>query len=229
MAEWPKRGERGSTRWMRLWDAWKGLGAGILTFALSGLLGIILFYKSPVPTEIAFQNLLPAFIGLFALPWILENIFSGTEIPPQHIARSVDAPPGAIASGIFSGALGGLFAAFFPVVTGGVGGYLAGHATAQRDDRRLYYFAGRIQISLLRWCILVLFHARRPRCEGRDGRDGEYCLFTGRAADLLHCRRADCYLRHSFIFLAAAVPPARRCGSSLALIIGIYLLQLWSF
>lgn len=135
MAEWPKRGERGSTRWARLWDAWKGLGAGILTFALSGLLGIILFYKSPVPTEIAFQNLLSAFIGLFALPWILENIFSGTEIPPQNIARSVDAPPGAIASGIFSGALGGLFAAFFPVVTGGVGGYLAGHATAQRDDR----------------------------------------------------------------------------------------------
>ncbi|MDL1898677.1 hypothetical protein FBQ82_20730 [Anaerolineae bacterium CFX7] len=28
-----------------------------------------------------------------------------------------------------------MFAAFFPVVTGGVGGYLAGHATAQRDDR----------------------------------------------------------------------------------------------
>ena len=34
-----------------------------------------------------------------------------------------------------AGGLGGGFAAFFPVVTGGVGGLLAGHATAQRDER----------------------------------------------------------------------------------------------
>jgi putative membrane protein len=62
-------------------------------------------------------------------------ILSGTEIPKQHISKTFDAPPSLIARGIFSGALGGLFAAFFPVVTGGIGGYLAGHATAQRDDR----------------------------------------------------------------------------------------------
>jgi putative membrane protein len=47
----------------------------------------------------------------------------------------VDATPWLILRGTFAGALGGLFAAFFPVVTGGIGGFLAGHATAQRDDR----------------------------------------------------------------------------------------------
>lgn len=135
MAEWPKGGDRGATGLARLWDAWKGLGIGILTFILSGILGIVLMYKSPVPLEMSFQNLLPAFVGLFAVPWVLENILSGTEIPKQHIPTTFDAPPSMIARGIFSGALGGLFAAFFPVVTGGVGGYLAGHATAQRDDR----------------------------------------------------------------------------------------------
>ncbi len=135
MAEWPKGGDFGATRWARLWDAWKGLGTGVLTFLMSGMLGIVLFYKSPLPIERSFQNLMPAFVGLFAVPWILENIVSGTEIPQQHIGASVDAPPELIARGIFSGALGGLFAAFFPVVTGGIGGYLAGHATAQRDDR----------------------------------------------------------------------------------------------
>ena len=135
MAEWPKGGDRGATGLARLWDAWKGLGAGILTFVLSGILGIVLMYKSPVPLAMSFQNLLPAFVGLFAVPWVLENILSGTEIPKQHIPKTVDAPPGMIARGIFSGALGGLFAAFFPVVTGGIGGYFAGHATAQRDDR----------------------------------------------------------------------------------------------
>jgi putative membrane protein len=50
-----------------------------------------------------------------------------------------------------AGALGGLFAAFFPVVTGGIGGLLAGQATAQRDDRlflisqgtsKLIYYVG---------------------------------------------------------------------------------------
>lgn len=135
MAEYPKGGGRGHSGWARLLEAWKGLGAGILTFVLSGILGLILVYKSPVATEMSFQNLMPAFVGLFAVPWLLENIISGTEIPCQHIAASVDAPPGLIARGVLSGALGGLFAAFFPVVTGGIGGYLAGHATAQRDDR----------------------------------------------------------------------------------------------
>src|SRR5439155_16072302 len=48
---------------------------------------------------------------------------------------SVDVTPGLIARGVGAGALGGLFAAIFPLVTGGIGGYLAGHATAQRDDR----------------------------------------------------------------------------------------------
>lgn len=134
-AEWPKGGDRGDTGLARLWDAWKGMSIGILTFLLSGILGIVLMYNSPIPPESSFQNLLPAFIGLFAIPWVMENILSGTEIPKQHIPDTFDAPPGLIARGIFSGALGGLFAAFFPVVTGGIGGYLAGHATAQRDDR----------------------------------------------------------------------------------------------
>jgi|SRR5581483_5149729 len=135
MAEWPKGGDRGATGLARLWDAWKGLGAGILTFVLSGILGIVLMYKSPVPIDMSFQNLLPAFVGLFAVPWVIDNILSGAKIPKQHVPTTVDAPPSMIARGVFSGALGGLFAAFFPVVTGGIGGYLAGHATAQRDDR----------------------------------------------------------------------------------------------
>jgi putative membrane protein len=135
MAEWPKGGDRGATRLARFLDAWKGLGAGLLTLLLSGLLGFIVMYKSPVPTEVSFQNLMPAFVGLFGLPWVLENVVSGIEIPRQHIADSIDASPGLIVRGIGAGALGGLFSAIFPIVTGGIGGYLAGHATAQRDDR----------------------------------------------------------------------------------------------
>jgi putative membrane protein len=92
-------------------------------------------YRSILPVYAAYQNLLPAFVGLFAVPWVLQNLLARVELPPQHIARDVDATPGLIGRGVFAGTLGGLFAAFFPVVTGGIGGLIAGHATAQRDDR----------------------------------------------------------------------------------------------
>jgi putative membrane protein len=134
MGEWPRGGVRG-TPWQRFFGAWQGLGAGLLTFLLSGLLGFVLMYRSLVPTGVAFENLLPAFVGLFAIPALLVNLFSEVRLPPQHIAHSLDATPGLIARGVMAGSLGGLFAAFFPVITGGVGGLLAGHATAQRDRR----------------------------------------------------------------------------------------------
>jgi putative membrane protein len=135
MSEWPKGGDRAKTPLGRLAEAWKGLGAGLLTFALSGLLGFVLMYRSVVPVEVAFQNLLPAFVGLFAIPGVIQNLVSQTQIPQQHIAASLDVTPSLVARGVFAGLLGGGFAAFFPVVTGGIGALLAGHATAQRDDR----------------------------------------------------------------------------------------------
>jgi putative membrane protein len=135
MSEWPKSGDRGVSGWARFRAAWTGLGAGILTFLLSGLLGFIIMYRSVVPTEIAFQNLLPAFLGLFAIPMVLVNLIMGTQVPKQHIATSIEITPGLLFRGAAAGSMGGLFAAFFPVVTGGIGGFLAGHATAQRDER----------------------------------------------------------------------------------------------
>lgn len=151
MSEWPKGSDRGRTGLAKFLDAWRSLGAGILTFLLSGLLGMVLLYSNLVPVDRAFQNLLPAFVGLFAIPWVLQNLLSQAQVPSQHAGGSVDLSPGLIVRGVGAGALGGLFAAFFPVVTGGIGGFLAGHATAQRDDRlfivsqgasKLIYYVG---------------------------------------------------------------------------------------
>ncbi len=135
ISEWPKGSDRAPAGLRRWWDGWRSLTAGLATFLLSGLLGFVLMYKSLVPVQVAYQNLLPSFIGLFAVPWVLQNLLAHTEIPPQHFARSVDIGPGELIRGTLAGALGGLFAAFFPLVTGGIGGFLAGHATAQRDER----------------------------------------------------------------------------------------------
>jgi len=118
---------------------------------LSALLGFLLLYRSPIAVESAFQNLLPAFVGLFAVPWCLFNLLSGTAIPRQYCADSVELDGDALLRATAAGGLGGGFAAFFPVVTGGVGGLLAGHATAQRDERvfivsqgvsKLVYYVG---------------------------------------------------------------------------------------
>ncbi|MBN1955550.1 MAG: tripartite tricarboxylate transporter permease [Anaerolineae bacterium] len=135
ISEWPKGSDRQPAGLRRWWDGWRSLTAGLVTFFLSGLLGFLLMYRSILPVNSAYQNLLPAFVGLFAVPWILQNLLARVELPPQHISHSIDATPWLFLRGTFAGALGGLFAAFFPVVTGGIGGFIAGHATAQRDDR----------------------------------------------------------------------------------------------
>ena len=94
MSEWPKGTDRAPTAWGKLAEAWTSLTAGLIAFLLSGLLGLILTYRSLVPVRVAYQGLLPAFIGLFAVPWIVQNLASHVEIPPQHTSASVDVRPG---------------------------------------------------------------------------------------------------------------------------------------
>lgn len=151
MSEWPKGGNTGPAGWRKFFSAWSTLSVGLLTFLISGLLGFILFYRAPVAVDSAFQNIMPAFVGLFAVPWCLLNMISGVDIPEQRRCTTLDCNSSIVVRSVFSGGLGGGFAAFFPVITGGVGGLLAGHATAQRDERvflmsqgvsKLVYYTG---------------------------------------------------------------------------------------
>ncbi|MGE4488728.1 MAG: tripartite tricarboxylate transporter permease [Kiritimatiellales bacterium] len=135
MTEWPKGGNWGPAGWRKFFDAWSTLGAGLLTFLLSGLLGFLLLYRAPVDIDNAFQNIMPAFVGLFAVPWCLLNAVSGAEVPRQYLRDTLNINGDLLLRSSVAGGIGGGFAAFFPVVTGGVGGLLAGHATAQRDER----------------------------------------------------------------------------------------------
>lgn len=157
ISEWPKGSDRAPAGWRRWWDGWKSLTAGLVTFLLAGLLGFVLLYRSLVPVTVAFQNLLPAFAGLFAVPWILKNILSRVETPEQYIARTVDVTPWLFLRGTLAGAMGGLFAAFFPVVTGGIGGFIAGHATAQRDDRLFIVSQGASKVVYYVGSLLFFF------------------------------------------------------------------------
>ncbi|RKZ25868.1 hypothetical protein DRQ29_05700 [bacterium] len=135
MSEWPKSIERKPPGLPRFLEAWRSLGAGLLTFALSGFLGLIVFNKTLIPVRSSFQSLLPVFVGLFAVPSVLLNIVSRQTIPKQHIAKSIDVTPSVALRSTIAGGLGGLIAALFPIMTAGMGGLLAGQATAQRDSR----------------------------------------------------------------------------------------------
>lgn len=157
MTEWPKWGDRGPTALWRLWYAWKPLLAGILTMALSALLGMILFYRPVISHEVAFQNLMPAFVGLFAIPWVLTNLINRTEVPRQFLGKTLDLGPVLALRGVGAGVLGGLFAALFPIVTGGVGGLLAGQGTAQNDDRMFILSQGASKVVYYVGAFLFFF------------------------------------------------------------------------
>ncbi|MDX9952744.1 MAG: tripartite tricarboxylate transporter permease [Anaerolineae bacterium] len=157
LSEWPKGTDRAPAGWRRWWDAWRSLLAGLATFLLSALLGFILMARPLVPLEVAYQNLLPAFVGLFAVPWVIQNLLARIELPAQHRARTLDISPLVLFHGIAAGVLGGMFAAFFPVVTGGIGGLLAGHATAQRDDRAFIISQGASKIVYYVGGLLLFF------------------------------------------------------------------------
>ena len=151
MSEWPKGGRLGRSGWTKFLDSWKTTGAGLVTFALSGLLGFVLIFRTPIAVDVAFQNLMPAFVGLFAVPWLVLNIATHVTVPEQTLEIETKLRMDDLLRGGFAGTLGGGFAAYFPVVTGGVGGLLAGHATALRNDRvflisqgasKLVYYVG---------------------------------------------------------------------------------------
>lgn len=158
LGEWPRvDAVPGASPGRRLARAWAWLGAGLLTFGLSGLLGLVLMTRSPIPAEMAFQNLLPAFVGLFALPGLVQVGLFGGALPAQRWPERLDLPPALWARGALTGLAGGLFAGFLPVISGGIGGLLAGHATAQRDERLFLVSQGASKIVYYAGSLLLLF------------------------------------------------------------------------
>jgi putative membrane protein len=157
LGEWPRANDLAPTRLRRWLSAWGYLGAGLLTFLLSGLLGLVLIYRSPIPIESAYQNLMPAFVGLFAIPGLLQLLFFGVRPPIQSSALQPDMHAPFLVRGALTGLAGGLFSSLLPVVTGGIGGLLAGHATAQRDDRLFMISQGASKVGYYVGSLLLLF------------------------------------------------------------------------
>ncbi len=156
LGEWPRANDLAPPL-RRLLSAWAYLGAGLLTFVLSGLLGFVLLYRSPIAVESAFVNLMPAFVGLFAVPGLLQILLFGAKPPPQTTTLPADLEPRLLLRGSLTGLSGGLFASVLPVISGGIGGLLAGHATAQWNERLFMISLGASKVAYYVGSFLLLF------------------------------------------------------------------------
>lgn len=168
MSEWPKTGNTGPGGWRRLADGWRTPAAGLVTFALSGWFGLILFRQSPLSVDVAFQNLMPAFVGLFSVPGLLMTVLSRVTIPPQQCDESLAVGWDQVAAGVASGCAGGAVAAYIPAITGGLGGMLAGHASGVRDSRVFLVAQGASKVVYYvgGWLIFFVPYSRLNRGGG---------------------------------------------------------------
>jgi putative membrane protein len=157
LSEWPRPGVARPAGWPAFLSAWSSLFAGLLTFALSGWLGLILFHSSPLRPASAFQGLLPAFVGLFTVPSLLIGFTCPQRQPAAVSAPSEPFAGHVLARGSLAGILGGVFAAYVPAVTPGVGGLVAGHATSTRDTRAFLISQGAARSAYYAGALLLFF------------------------------------------------------------------------
>ena len=158
LSEWPKEGDLGRTRLEKLWFAWRQILGGLLVFLASGFLGLIATYSGLIKLEVAFARLTPLFIGFFGLPWVLRNIISRRRIPPQDTRDIVETAPSAVVNGAASGIIGGGIAAFFPVITGGMGALIGGHMASSRGDDAFLISQGAARTVYYTGALFFLFH-----------------------------------------------------------------------
>jgi putative membrane protein len=136
LSEWPKGCGFGSTRFGRFSEAMGNVFAGLFTWVASGILGIIILSKSIITHEMGFQNIMPVFVGLFAIPSILQNLVSKRLVPKQHICTDLDVNATDIGKATFVGTVSGAIAGYLPAVTAGMGSIIGSHATAMGFSAR---------------------------------------------------------------------------------------------
>jgi putative membrane protein len=158
LSEWPKDPARQKTRMGKLAAAWVQLLMGLFVIAAAGILGIYLFFSQLIPPERSFQGLAAAFVGLFAIPSILQNLFSAKkDIPKQHLGKTIEGNSGELIQGIAGGVIGGSIGMMIPSLTAGVGNTFARHAVAQSGDRSFMFSQGVSRAIYYIGAVLLLF------------------------------------------------------------------------
>lgn len=135
MSEWPKGAGRGKTVFAKFRDAWRNIAAGLATFALSAVVGLIVTSKPLAPPELSFQNIMPVFLGFFAFPSLLQALFSEVPFPEQHRSKHINMSWGDLGAATLPGIVGGLMTMTIPAVTIGIAAIFSSHYTNHRALR----------------------------------------------------------------------------------------------
>jgi putative membrane protein len=157
LTEWPKDHGVGKTLWQRFFDGWLPLCMGYLTFALAGLLGMFIFYRTITPVGNAFQTLMPVFVGLFAIPSYILTFITRVKPQPQYFGPSVDVSVADVIRGSISGTFAGLFAGFVPAVTPGPALLLTGHLTVTGGDKQFMIAGGACRVIYYIGSLMMFF------------------------------------------------------------------------
>ncbi|HRY28588.1 MAG TPA: tripartite tricarboxylate transporter permease [Elusimicrobiota bacterium] len=137
MSEWPKGAGRGRKPWEKFKNGWSNIFAGLLTFALASIVGLILTTKPLSSPELSFQSIMPIFVGFFAFPSILQTMLSKAKYPlVQYESKYLNAGWGDFGYACLPGVVGGLMTALIPAVTIGIAAISASHMTNHRNLRQ---------------------------------------------------------------------------------------------
>ncbi|MEW6557177.1 MAG: tripartite tricarboxylate transporter permease [Elusimicrobiota bacterium] len=140
MSEWPKGAGRGRKPWSKLKNGWSNIFAGLLTFSLASIVGLILTTKPLAPPELSFQNIMPIFVGFFAFPSILQTFLSKAKYPQiQYESKYVNAGWNDFGYACLPGIIGGLITAMIPAVTIGIAAISASHMSNHRNLKQTSY------------------------------------------------------------------------------------------
>ena len=158
LSEWPKHPGGQKTKIGNLAAAWVQLLMGLFVIIAAGIFGIYLFFSQLVPPERSFQGLAAAFVGLFAMPSLVQNMFSAKkDIPKQHLGKTIEGEVSEIIQGIAGGVIGGSIGMMVPSLTAGVGNTFARHAVAQSGDRSFMFSQGLSRTVYYIGAVLLLF------------------------------------------------------------------------
>lgn len=158
MSEWPKDPARQKTAMKKLGVAWLQLGMGLFVIIAAGILGIIMFFSQVIPVNRSFQGLGAAFVGLFAMPSLIQNVLSSKEeIPKQNFGKTFEGTTGELLQGAAAGVIGGSIGMLIPALTAGVGNSFSRHAVAQAGDRSFMFSQGVSRAIYYLGAVLLLF------------------------------------------------------------------------